>query len=174
MAQPTISLLFKKNYLAMVRNAARGQNHLFRNFFLTIDGVERDALDNGALACGTFLSSILYLQNSTLEFLKKPRWLAFVHATVPAVEKDMQASGWYEIADVREGAVLVWDARPGQEVPVYGAMHLHIGFYVGNERAISNGSNTTLMPEEHHYTYDGARKIVRIWWHPYLDDLTGV
>ena len=167
---PVVKILFKKNYLAMVQNAAKGENHMFQNFYITIDDQERDALGGGALGCGTFLSSILYLQNSTLEFLKKSRWISFVHANMPAVEKDMIANGWHEIKDLREGAILVWEAREGTEVPVYGNMHLHSGFYIGNERAVSNGSNTTLMPEEHHYTYDGTRKIVRIWWHPSLDE----
>ena len=143
---------------------------MFRNFYITIDGVERDALNGGMLGCGTFLSSVLYLQNSVIEFLNKPKWISFVHANMPAVEKDMAANGWCEIKDIREGAVIVWEAREGTDVPVYGNMHLHAGFYIGNDRAVSNGSNSTLMPEEHHYTYDGTRKILRIWWHPVLDE----
>ncbi len=167
---PVVKLLFKENYLAMIRNAAKGENHMFRNFFITIDGTERDALADGALSCSTFLSSILYLQNSTLEFLKKPKWISFVHANVPAVERDMEQNGWQRIDDLCEGAVIVWEARKGVEIPVYGNMHLHAGFYIGNDRAVSNGSNSTLMPEEHHVTYDGTRKIERIWWHPILDE----
>lgn len=167
---PVVTLLFKKNYLAMIRNAARGETHMFRNYYITIDGVERDALKDGALACGTFISSVLYLQNSTIEFLKKPKWISFVHANIPAVEKDMRQNGWQITEDLREGTILVWEAREGTEVPVYGNMHLHGGFYMGNERAISNGSDSILMPEEHHYTYDGSRKIVRMYWHPFLDE----
>jgi len=166
---PVVIILFKKNYLAMIRNMAKGENHVFQNFFITIDGAERDALNGGSLACGTVVSSVLYLQNSTLEFLKKPRWIQFTHANIPAVEKDMKDSGWYQIDDVREGAIITWEARKGTEIPVYGDMHLHMGFYLGNDRAVSNGSNSTLMPEEHHYTYDGTRKILRIWWHSLLD-----
>lgn len=165
-----VALLFKKNYLAMIANAAKGESRMFQNFYIALDGVERDALKGGALSCGTFLSSVLYLQNSTLEFLKKPRWISFVHANIPAIEKDIQENGWYEIQELREGAILVWEAREGTDIPVYGNMHLHAGFYLGNERAISNGSNTTLMPEEHHYTYEGTRKIIRIWWHPELGE----
>ena len=161
--------LLKKNYLAMIHNSAKGENHMFRNFFITLDGVERDALADGALGCGVIISSILYLQNSTLEFLKKPKWISFTHASVISTERDMEKNGWVHIPEVREGAIITWEARKGREVPVYGDMHLHMGFYIGNERAVSNGSNTTLMPEEHHYTYDGARKISRIWWHPELE-----
>ena len=163
---PTIQIQFKKNYLAMIRNAAKGENHMFQNFYITRDGVEGDALRGGKASCGTFLSSILYLQNSTLEFLGHPRWIAFVHANVPSVEKDMQACGWISISEPREGAILTWEEKPGED----GRMHLHSGFYIGNDQAVSNGSNSTLMPEEHHYTYNGTRKIVRMWWHPALDE----
>lgn len=163
---PTVILEFKKNYLAMIRNAALGENHIFQNFYITIDGVERDALNGGSLACGTFVSSLLYLQNSTLEFLKKPRWIQFTHANVPAVEKDMESCGWHQNDDLREGAVITWETKPG----VDGTPHLHMGFYLGNDRAVSNGSNSTLMPEKHHFTYDGTRQIIRRWWHSALDE----
>jgi hypothetical protein len=159
------TILFKKNYLAMVRNAALGENHMFQNFSIAFDGTERDALRGGKASCGTFLSSVLYLQNSTLEFLGKPRWIRFVHANVTSVEKDMQECGWVIIPEPREGAIITWEAKLGED----GLMHLHSGFCIGNDRAVSNGSNSTLMPEEHHVTYEGTRKIDRIWWHPELD-----
>jgi hypothetical protein len=98
--------------------------------------------------------------------MQKPRWISFVHANVGPTEEDMVRNGWTEISDLREGAVVSWAARPGAD----GTPHRHIGFFVGNDRAISNGSNTTLMPEEHHITYDGAREIEHIWWHPMLDE----
>ncbi len=163
---PDVRILKHKNYLAMVRNAAKGQNHMFRNFFIAIDGVEHDALKDGGLGCGTFVSSVLYLQNSSLEFAGRPKWLSFVHANVLAVEKDMQANGWQLINEPKEGAVVTWEQKPGAD----GTMHWHMGFYVGGGRAVSNGSNSTLMPEEHDATYSGTRKIERIWWHPVLDE----
>ena len=162
--------LLKKNYLAMIRNSSKGENHMFRNLYITLDGEERDALANGALGCGVLVSSILYLQNSSLEFLKKQRWISFTHASIISTERDMEQNGWVRIPEVREGAIITWEARKGREVPVYGDMHPHMGFYIGNDRAVSNGSNSTLMPEEHHITYDGTRSIVRIWWHPALDE----
>lgn len=163
---PEVKLLFKKNYLVMIQNAAQGENHLFRNFFITLDGVERDALKGGALGCGTVASSILYLQNSSLDFLKQPRWISFVHANVPAVEKDMEENGWRQVNDLREGAVITWEPKPGAD----GTPHLHMGFYLGNDLAMSNGSNSTLMPKVHPVNADEGRKIVRIWWHPALDE----
>jgi len=157
--------LFRKNYVTMVRNASQGENHTFRSFFVALGGEESDALRDGALSCSVFVSSVLYLQNSSLEFSGQDRWLQYVHANVPSTEKDMEAHGWHIIEDLREGAVVTWEARPGAD----GTPHLHQGFFVGNDRAVSNGSNSTLMPEEHHITYDGTREVIRIWWHPALD-----
>jgi hypothetical protein len=157
---------FTKNYLSMVRNAARGDNNMFRNYYLERDGVEVDVLKDGAFSCAVFVSSVLYLQNSSLEFAGRPRWISYVHANVPSNEKDMEANGWRRIEELREGAVITWEPKPGAD----GTPHLHQGFFVGNERAVSNGSNSTLMPQEHHVTYDGTRKIERIWWHESLED----
>lgn len=151
----TVQLLRTKSYLAMVANAARGENHLFRNLWASVDGEVRDINKNGALACGFFTSAVLYLN----------KLIGDMHAGVAGLERDLAASGWQQTAELREGAVIVWESRPGAD----GTMHAHAGFYIGNDRAVSNGSNSTLMPEEHHVTYDGVRAIARIWWHPSLE-----
>lgn len=157
---PAIRLLKKKSYLAMIRNAAKGENHMFRNLYATVDGAEQDINKDGALACGFFASAVLYVN----------KLIKDMHAGVAGLERDLAASGWQQIQEPREGAVLVWESQPGTFVPGMGELHGHLGFYLGNERAVSNGSNTTLMPEEHHYTYNGARKIERVWWHSSLEE----
>jgi len=151
----SVQLLKKKNYIAMVRNSARGENHTFRSLWAAVDGEVRDINNNGALSCGFYTSAILYL-NKLIEDM---------HAGVAGLERDMAASGWRQIPDIRDGAVLIWEPRPGAD----GTPHLHAGFSVGDDRAVSNGSNTSRMPEEHHVTYEGTRNIDRIWWHPSLD-----
>lgn len=148
---PQVQLLFKKNYLAMIRNAAKGENHIFRNLYAFVDGAEQDINKNGALACSFFVSSVLYIN----------KLIKDMHAGVAGLERDLEGSGWQKIDDLREGAVIIWERN---------LEHLHSGFYIGNNRAVSNGSNATLMPEEHHATYDGTRKIDRIWWHPFLEE----
>ncbi|MBX4190367.1 hypothetical protein KW791_03690, partial [Candidatus Parcubacteria bacterium] len=97
----------KKNYLTMIENAAKGENWMFRNFYILQDGVEKDALEDGSLSCAVFASSILYLFNSLLEFLKKPHWLSFTHANVGSTVSDMLKNGWQEIQELKPGAVLV-------------------------------------------------------------------
>jgi len=156
---PVVELLLKKSYLAMVRNAAKGENHTFQNRYALVDGVERDIMDGGALACTFFLSTILYAN----------KLIGDMHANLLGLEKDLAANGWIQVPEPREGAVLVWEARPPAKERSWDPTEFHAGFYVGNDRAVSNGSNTTLMPEEHHWTYNGERKVLRIWWHPELD-----
>lgn len=156
---PVVTLLKRKNYLAMVRNAAKGENHMFRNLFALVDGAEQDINKDGALACSFFASAVLYIH----------KLIRDMHAGVPGLERDLAASGWHQIDELREGAVIVWEPRMGTFVPGMGEEHGHLGFYIGNDRAVSNGSNSTLMPEEHHVTYGDTRKIDRIWWHPELE-----
>lgn len=151
-----VRILKKKSYLAMIRNAAKGENHTFRTVWASVDGEVRDINKNGALACGFFTSAVLYLN----------KLIGDLHAGVVGLEHDLSVSGWVQISELREGAVIIWEPRPD----VDGTPHLHAGFSIGGERAVSNGSNSTLMPEEHHVTYDGTRAIDRIWWHPALDE----
>lgn len=151
----SVKLLKKKSYLAMIINAARGENHMFRNLWASVDGEVRDINRDGALACGYFASAILYLN----------KLIGDMHAGVSGLERDLAASGWAQVPDLRAGAVIVWEPRPAAD----GTPHRHAGFSIGEDRAVSNGSNTTGMPEEHHITYDGTRNIERIWWHPDLE-----
>jgi hypothetical protein len=152
----TVKILKRESYLAMVRNAAKGENHTFRTVWASVDGEPRDINKDGALACGFFTSSVLYLN----------KLIGDLHTGVAGLERDLAASGWVQIAEPREGAVLVWEPREGRD----GTLHSHAGFFVGAGRAVSNGSNSTGMPQEHDATYEGKRKIERIWWHSVLDE----
>src|SRR3989344_5234777 len=101
-----IEYLFKKNYLGMVENSAKGENWMFRNFYIRENKTEKDVLEDGGLSCAVFVSSILYLHNSLLEFLKKPNWIQFVHSNVSSVEKDLVNNGWYEVKELKPGAII--------------------------------------------------------------------
>ncbi len=139
----------------MIENAAKGENWMFRNFFVEEDEKEKDVLENGGLSCAVFVSSVLYLN----------KLIQDIHATVGSVTKDMLASGWYEVEDLKPGAVLVWENKLGKND---GKMHGHNGFYIGNDTAVSNDSKGTGIPGKHHYTYNDTRKIEKIYWHPSL------
>ena len=157
---PQIKLLPKKNYLAMVHNSAQGENHMFRNLYAMVDDTEQDIADSGALACTFFLSGILYIN----------KLIKDMHANMSGLERDLKSSGWQEITEPREGALLIWEPRAPYKSRPWEPTQLHAGIYVGNDRAVSNGSNTTLMPEEHHFTYNNTRKLIRIWWHKALEE----
>jgi hypothetical protein len=151
-----MQLLKKKNYLTMIQNAVRGENNMFRNVFANIDGEETDIANDGFLSCALFVSSLLFLQKLALD----------IHATVDGTEKDMLQSGWEETDNPTEGSILIWEPKIGKD----GKEHRHIGFYVGDNMAVSNASNSTGIPRRHHYTYDDTRKIVKIYRHPILDE----
>lgn len=151
-----LKLLKKKNYLTMIENSTKGPSYLFRNLYAEIDGKEVDIAQNGLNACAIMASHILF----HFKFIDDLR------ATVDSLERDLRASGWYVITDLKEGAVIIWEPQPGHD----GQMHRHVGFYVGNKMAVSNDSKGTGFPWKHHYTYDKTRKIEKIYWHPALDN----
>ncbi len=156
----TIKLLKNKNYLMLIENSVKGQNWMFRNFYIEKDGKELDSLEDGKNSCAVFVSSILVLCNELFN------WIHGVHATVVSTQDDMIKSGWYEIKEPKPGAVLVWEKKMGHN----GKMHSHIGFYMGNDKAVSNDSRGTGFPHKHHYTYNDTRKVENIYWHPNLDN----
>ena len=136
------------------------RTNMFRNLYAKVDGVEQDILKDGDRSCAVFVSSILH----HLQLIQEP------HATVPGLVRDMEKSGWEEIQNPKEGAVLVWE----EQLQASGEMHPHAGFYVGNEEAISN-SWQQKQPMVHHYTYgeeEGKpiRPIAAMYWHPKLDE----
>ena len=159
-----VEYLFKKNYLTQIENSVKGENYLFRNFYVEKDGKIRDVLEDGKNSCAVMVTNILYSFNSMLEFMGKKHWIKAIHLTVASTENDLLESGWREISDLRPGAVLIWEKKDGHD----GEPHNHIGFFMGGEEAISNDSRGTGFPRKNHYTYNGARKIEKIYWHSAL------
>jgi hypothetical protein len=139
-----------RTYLQMVRNSV--DTEMFRNFYIhTADGIELDSVADGEDSCAFYVSSVLTI------FQKAAR----IHGTVQATLEDMQQAGWHEVAlaDMAAGDVLVWEA-----VQSGGMLHEHIGFYVGEGRAISNSSAAKKVAE-HDAGYDGTRAIIQVLRH---------
>jgi hypothetical protein len=147
--------LKKKNYLTMIENAAKGENLMFRNLYVEIGGKKKDVLDDGKLSCAVFASSVLYLN----------KMINDLHATVKRTVEDLFDSGWRETNELQPGAVLVWEKKDSGD----GQSHAHIGFYIGNDMAVSNNSYNGGVPTKHHYTYNNTRKIEKILWYPGLE-----
>lgn len=151
-----------KSLLAIVENSAKGDNYLFRNLYADENGKEIDIFENGGTACCGHISWILL----ALELIKHP------HAAVYGTEKDMVTSGWYEIKELKPGAVIVWENKMSDR-GLQGEKNVelsHLGFYMGNDLAISNDSKGSGFPHKHHYTYNNTRQIKKIYWHDELND----
>lgn len=148
-------LLLLDSYLQTIKNGVG--TGLFRNLYLKINGQKTDILENGRLSCAIFVSSILYLF----------KLISDLHATVSSTVRDMEKSGWLPIETPRLGAVLLWEKSEDSND------RRHLGFYIGDDQAISNSSKTG-VPEIHHWTYgtkneEPAKKIEKIFWHKKLN-----
>ncbi|HRV76275.1 MAG TPA: hypothetical protein P5247_02765, partial [Candidatus Saccharimonadales bacterium] len=80
------------------------------------------------------------------------------HATVSSTIKDIVNHGWKEVDDkskILSGDVIIWEAIEFDEEP--GILHPHIGFYVGDNKAVSINYKLG-FPQEHSVMSDN-RKI---------------
>src|SRR3990167_10219659 len=82
-----------KSLLAIVENSVKGDNYLFRNLYADENGKEIDVFENGAVSCCSHVTWILL----ALELIKHP------HASVHGMVKDLLASGWYEVQELKPG-----------------------------------------------------------------------
>ena len=135
---------------------------MFRSIFVLAGGKEKDILKNGELSCAFYVSCILKLFDL----------ISRLHATVDGAVKDMIDNGWTETKKMKPGDVLVWEKKKFKD----GELHRHLGFYLGDKKAISHRDNKRI-PIIHHYTYgqtkDGQpkRKIVKILTHKTINEL---
>lgn len=122
---------------------------MFRNFYVwTPEKGEFDALDDGDNSCAFFVSSILVAYNK----------ISGIHGTVSRTIDDLQKSGWQEVDKPKPGDVLVWEAQKFN-----GNWNGHIGFYIGNAKAVST-SWTKKTPIEHDQNFGNTnRKIIKIF-----------
>ena len=148
-----VKLLIYDTYLAVIKNSVGSK--LFRNLYLVKNDKIIDALNNGQFSCAVFVSWILRIFYLITEG----------HATVDGLMKDLKKSGWYKIEKPKIGSILVWE-----EIFLNGTLNKHIGFYIGNKKAISN-SRDKKTPVKHHWTFGGKRKIESIFWNSKLEKL---
>lgn len=142
-----VILLIPETYLAVIKNSV-GSN-LFRNLYAKVNGKRTDITRNGELSCAFYVSSVLLL----FKLIKEG------HATVDSTVRDLKKSGWKEIKKPKIGSVIVW----GKVDFGNKDSHKHIGFFIENNKAISNISELG-YPGEHHYTFGGKRKVELILW----------
>jgi len=158
MADSNITKLIGKSYVAAIRNSV-GAN-TWRNFYALDHGMERDVLRDGVHSCSYFVSSIL----SMFQLAQS------IHMTVDSVVADLEQSGWQEITEPKLGSVLLWEAVDfGDE-----GSFTHLGFYIGEEQAISTSSRKR-VPAQHDWLYrdnppagKNEREVQKIFWHEKL------
>jgi len=139
--------LYFKTYIQLIQNSV-GSN-LFRNFYVSsIEKGEFDALDDGENSCAFYVSSILVI-------FKK---LNGIHGTVNSTIKDLEDSGWTEVEQLKAGDVVLWEALQFDD-----GLKEHIGFSIGDGRAISiSWKEKTPIEHDEHFG-DTKRKITHIY-----------
>ena len=143
--------LLRESYLALIKNSVGTK--MFRNFYAKTDGKKKDITRRGELSCAYFVSSVLVM----FDLIKK------ICLTIDELTVEMKKSDWKRIKNPRRGSILVWEAKKfGDE------QHKHIGFFIGNAKAISN-SYKKRTPAVHHWTFEGNRKVEDIFWHKKLE-----
>jgi len=155
MKKKPVKPLLVDTYLAVIKGSINSK--AFKHLYAEVNGKKTDILKNGKLSCAFFASSVLV----SFGLMKS------IHATVNGAEKDLVSSGWKKINILKIGSVLIWEAKSKKHP------HRHIGFYVGDNRAVSNSSNVK-VPSTHNWIYGGSkkkpgRKIEAIFWHKKLD-----
>jgi len=146
-----VETLIYDTYLRMIKNSVGTK--LFRNLYLEINKERIDATRNGKFSCAYFVSAILLMSGLIKE----------MHATVDKTVKDMEKFGWKRrrIAKVKPGDIIAWERMMAEDKK----LHSHIGFYIGNKKAISN-SWQKRIPAVHSWNYNGKRKIIAIYHWP--------
>jgi len=145
-----VTPILADTYLAVIKNSIGSE--MFRNLYAEVNGQKTDITKNGDLSCAYYVSSVLYLF----------KLIGEIHATVRGTIKDLEKSGWVEVGKPKAGCVLVW-----KEMDFDGEdRHRHIGFYIGEEKAVCNDYKLG-YPTEFNWKY---REIESILWHPKLEN----
>lgn len=141
------------SYITAIKNSVGSK--LFKNMYVNLNGKKKDIARDGDLSCDIYVSSIL------LPFGLVDKICATVDGCVSRVTKH----GWYEIKEPQIGSVLVWEAKKFKS----GETHKHIGFYIGNNKAISNRPEKK-SPGIHNWTFNKKRKVIKVLWNDRLND----
>lgn len=142
-----IEPILKDTYLQMIKNSIGSKS--FRNAYAMVNDKKTDITKNGDSSCALFVSSILVI----FKLIKE------IHVTVNGTLKDMKKNGWQEIKEPREGCILIWKEKET------GEKHKHIGFYIGNDKAVSNNAQKR-YPTKHKWDIYNGRKLEAIFWNP--------
>jgi hypothetical protein len=155
MPDPNIEKLPKETLIQMVKNApdARLFNSLFVRYKDT--GAVKDVCNDGEYSCAFFVSSLLALTG----YLEKP------HATVAGLRAKMLELPHTKIATTEEilpGDIIFWEKIIFED----GSENEHVGFALGNSRAVSTSFKKQCVVEHDLVVPGGvgtvSRKIISV------------
>lgn len=156
----TVVMLPLDNYIATIKGSIGSE--MFRHLYATVNGVRKDITNDGLVSCAFFVSSILSMPNFKL--------LPTQHAGVAGMIRALEASGWVKTDHVAvPGEVIVWEKAQ----QAGGEAHMHAGFFVGDNKAVSH-VDSTRTPQEHHLTFGvnedatSKRKLIAVYTHKFL------
>jgi len=162
-AKPQVKLLRLDNYLAAIEGSIGSE--LFRHVYASVAGVRKDLVEDGRTSCAYFVSGVLTMANVAL--LAPPD---APNTTVAGLMRSLERFGWQKVASPSTpGEIIIWEKM----AQARGEQHLHAGFYIGGERAVSH-VDSTRTPQEHHITFgareDGSpmRRIIAVYTHKLL------
>jgi len=118
----------------------------FRKLFYRIDGKTIDVLRDGDLSCAFFVSGVLAMFGL----------IDAIHTTVKATRENLKRRGWKPVAKPVRGAVIVWAPK---KFRTSGETHRHIGFALGNGKAVSNSSKRR-SPRVHAWDFRPVEEIL--------------
>lgn len=157
--EPKFALL--PSYLSFIQNSVG--SGVFKNRYYKIKGQVIDVTVDGDLSCAEYVSNVLCVFGLIDER----------HTTVKATIESLKDAGWRTISSPRAGAIIWWGFKK-KDNGTQGKHH-HVGFYIDQETAISNDSDTRVIAS-HHPTYgtlengEPRREILKYFWHDALED----
>lgn len=136
-----------ENYLAMINNSVG--TSMFRNYYADFEGVRKDTMNNGETSCAFYVSGILTIFGV----------ISNTSSTVEGLVKKLEETGWQKVDNPETGDVLVWE-----KIIFDNEDHAHIGFYIGEEKAISTNTKAK-TPVKHDWLFRDykERKITAIY-----------
>lgn len=153
---------FFRTYLAMIVGSVGSNQYRFL-YVCSPDG-SKDVIGDGDLACAYFVSSI-----PTLFGLMNDG----VHTTVDETICDLESSGWEKIQSPRPRCIVIWGKKFRSPPPG----HRHIGFYIGDDKVVSNdfvsGSPRRHMLLEKDVSGQVIRQVESFYYHPRLEPING-
>jgi hypothetical protein len=146
--------LYFKTYLQMIHNSIG--TAMFRNWYVsTPERGEFDATKGGEDSCAFYVSGLLKIFGK----------VSGIHGTVTGTVKDLEKSGWQQVNESKEGDVLVWEAQNFD-----GRAQQHIGFCIGNGKAVSASWKKKVVIEHEQTFGEQGRKIEQIFRMEYWDE----